>query len=483
MRTWTGGIARNGRGWAGGAALAAAFAMTVPAASAVPLGGDLFTHDPSRITQCDGKYYLYCTGPNCPMRVSKDMIHWTLGPGILNGVPAWAHQRVPKAKKDETWIWAPDVIKVGSLYYLYYSFSTFGSKTSVIGLVTSPTLDPASPKYHWTDRGLVVATNDSSNFNAIDPAPEFDAQGNLWLAFGSWNRGGIQLVKLDKATGKPASKQYFVAGGQSTGPEAAYLWYRKPYYYLFENEGLCCQGLRSTYKIMVGRSKSVTGPYLDKDGRDLSKGGGTVFLAARGNEIGPGHAGIITRGGASYLTFHYYDGKDNGRPSLGMEKLVMTKDGWPDVGYKPPHFSYDLPDGTYAIVSKATGLALTVHGNSDTDGASLDQSPYTRDKHQQWKVARTNDGFYRITSVANGKVVDLWYCKPEDGTKIDQFKWLDNACQRWKIEKQPGGTFRVLSQGGGGAMTVPSGHAGPGTEIQEFTYKRSANQQWIFKRP
>lgn len=455
-------------------------------AAAVPLGGDYFTHDPSRITKCDGKYYVYCTAPNVQMRQSTDMIHWSVGPSVLNGVPDWARKRVPLAKPGDDWVWAPDVIRVRGLYYLYYSFSTFGSKTSVIGLVTSPTLDPASPRYHWTDRGLVVASDASGDFNAIDPCPVFDAHGKLWLAFGSWNRGGIQLVQLDAVTGKPiaqpVSRQYLLAGGQSTGPEGSFLWYAKPYYYLFENEGLCCQGVRSTYKIMMGRSRSITGPYLDKQGRDLAKGGGAVFLGGRGDEIGPGQIGIAEIDGRTWYTFHYYNAKANGQPTLGLDALRQDADGWPDVGYKPPVFHYDLPDGSYAIISKATGMALTVHAGDDTDGAAIDQSPYTKSPAQQWKVSRSDDGLSRITSLATGKVIDLWYCKPADGTKIDQFRWLDNPCQRWKIAKQADGSFSIVSQGGGGAISIPPGGAAAGTGVQEFTYRGDATQNWIFER-
>ena len=123
------------------------------------LTGDYFTHDPSRLVKCNGKYFVYFTGPDCPMRYSTDIIHWQTGPGVLSDIPAWARKAVPGNSGD--WIWAPDVIYLNNQYYLFYAFSTFGRKVSVIGLATSPTLDPASPDYHWTDQGVVVSSNNS----------------------------------------------------------------------------------------------------------------------------------------------------------------------------------------------------------------------------------------------------------------------------------------------------------------------------------
>jgi arabinan endo-1,5-alpha-L-arabinosidase len=120
-------------------------------------------------------------------------------------------------------------------------------------------------------------------------------------ASGSWNRGGIKLVKLDKNTGKLISSLTTIGARQRAGPEAPYLHYRDGYYYLFQNEGTCCNGMNVTYHIMMGRSKTITGPYLDKEGRDLARGGGSSFLGTDGAEIGPGHMGIFTEDGIGPL--------------------------------------------------------------------------------------------------------------------------------------------------------------------------------------
>jgi arabinan endo-1,5-alpha-L-arabinosidase len=441
-----------------------------PAASVI---GENSLHDPSRITLCNGKYYVYGTGPGISGRVSTDLIHWTRGPSVLDHVPDWAHQAVPKASGD--FVWAPDVLLLNGKYDLFYSYSTFGSRVSVIGLVTSPTLDPDSPNYHWTDQGQVVASNTQSAFNTIDPCPILDAQGRLWLSFGSWNQGGIQLVELDKNTGKPISGFTPLAQKQKTGPEASYLHYHDGYYYLFENEGLCCQGMNSTYQVMMGRSKTITGPYTDKAGKDLRLAGGTLFLGSNGERIGPGCIGILHEDDLDRVTFHYYNGLENGRPTLGLETLIWGADGWPQAGT-------DLPSGRYSIVSKASGLALGVQNGSRADGTPIDQSAYRREPSQQWNVTPTGDGYYGLASVGTGKYLDLFGCSPKDGTKIDQYPWLNNDCQRWRIEQTSDGAYRLIAKGGGTAITVSGGTKTPQAGVEGDAWKGNQSQEWIFQK-
>src|SRR5437764_5716285 len=166
--------------------------------------------------------------------------------------------------------------------------------TSAIGLATNPTLEPDDPAYHWTDQGLVVRTQDGDGYNAIDPSLFHDTDGSLWLTFGSfWS--GIKLIQLDPVTGKriaPDFKPAPIAYNESI--EASYLCKHDNYYYLFVNWGSCCRGTNSSYNIRIGRSKTITGPYLDKAGLDMLKAGGSVFLATtNGPLFGPGHAGTL----------------------------------------------------------------------------------------------------------------------------------------------------------------------------------------------
>ena len=205
--------------------------------------------------------------------------------------------------------------------------------TSAIGLATNPTLDPDDPAYHWTDQGFVVRTQDGDGYNAIDPSVFHDSDGSLWLTFGSyWS--GIKLIQLDPQTGKriaPDSKMFSLAYNESI--EASYLCRHDDYYYLFVNWGSCCQGPKSTYNIRIGRSKTVTGPYLDKAGVDMLHSGGSLFLATtNGPLIGPGHAGTLNAQGKNWFTSDFEgDLRMDGRATLAIMPLRWNADGWPEA--------------------------------------------------------------------------------------------------------------------------------------------------------
>jgi len=286
-------------------------------------------HDPSTIVACKDDFWFFATGNGVVSWHSRDLTNWENGPHVFASNPAWAVDAIPG---NRGYLWAPDVIHVGNRYLLYYSVSTFGKNTSAIGVATNATLDPADPSFGWRDQGIVVQSQATNNFNAIDPAVTTDLEGKLWLSFGSfWS--GIKLIQLDPATGKrlaPDSPMRSLAYHDSI--EAAAIGQHKGRYYLFVNWGLCCRGARSTYNIRVGRSEKITGPYLDKEGRDLAAGGGTLFLETTDPFIGPGHVGIFTQAGSEWFSCHFYDGSRGGRSTLAIRPLRWSDDGWPEAG-------------------------------------------------------------------------------------------------------------------------------------------------------
>ena len=307
-----------------------------------PLSGDIVpTHDPVLIREGD-RYYAYSTGQRgrVPLvaRRSPDLIQWTALPSPLAAIPGWALAAVPGARD----IWAPDISRVGGRYWLYYSVSTFGKQRSVIGLATAATLDPASPHYGWRDEGMVVASQEGGAFNAIDPAFARDRQGGQWLAFGSfWD--GIQLVRLDPRTGKPASGTKIRtiarrAAGESEGGgnaiEAPFIVDHGGWYWLIVSFDRCCRGVKSSYHLRVGRARSIEGPYRDREGRAMLDGGGTVLLPAGATAPyrGPGHAGVLRdRDGRDYLIHHAYDAEADGASTLRIARLRWDSQGWPFV--------------------------------------------------------------------------------------------------------------------------------------------------------
>jgi arabinan endo-1,5-alpha-L-arabinosidase len=293
-----------------------------------PLTGDLRIHDPSRIVRCEGRYYLFGTGKGISSKWSVDLHNWVDGPRVFARPPSWTTNAVPGFSGQ---FWAPDLIHTNGIYYLYYAVSTFGRQLSAIGLATNHTLDPDSPAYGWIDAGPVVQSTNGSPYNAIDPCPVRDGQDNLWLCFGSY-WGGIYLVQLNPATGlRLAPDSPIMPLAYNGSIEASYLVRHGKYYYLFVNWGTCCRGTNSTYEIRVGRSASITGPFVNRAGDSMIDSRGDLFLGSTGRFIGPGQIGLFLESGTNWFTFHYYDGLKQGAPTLGLRRLSWTADDWPAV--------------------------------------------------------------------------------------------------------------------------------------------------------
>jgi len=289
-------------------------------------------HDPSTIIKSrNGNYWIFATGDGIVSYYSTDLIHWESGPSVFKTPPSWTKKLVPGF---EGIFWAPDVIYLNDEYMLYYAVSTWGSNVSAIGLVTNRTLNPNSSNYHWNDQGPVIVSDKTDDFNAIDPCPFVDPTDNtLWLTFGSfWS--GIKLVQLDPSTGKRINNSpvYSLARHRDRvdSIEASYLYYHNGYYYLFVNWNFCCKGIDSTYNIRVGRSTKITGPYLDRDGKNMLDGGGSLFLETEGAFVGPGQVGILHEDNKYLLSCHFYDGNSNGAPTLAILPLEW-ENGWPII--------------------------------------------------------------------------------------------------------------------------------------------------------
>ncbi|WP_220131248.1 arabinan endo-1,5-alpha-L-arabinosidase [Streptomyces sp. PT12] len=169
----------------------------------------------------------------------------------------------------------------------------------------------------------------SDDFNAIDPNLVVDGQGRWWLSFGSfWS--GLKMIQIDPATGKRTGGAFHSSAGRGGGAiEAPTIFQRCAHYYLFVSFDLCCRGADSIYRVMVGRSTSVTGPYVDRNGVAMTAGGGTEVLAGHGSVNGPGHQDVFADTDNDILAYHYY--ADDGRSLLGINWLGWDSSGWPYV--------------------------------------------------------------------------------------------------------------------------------------------------------
>ncbi|WP_236939105.1 arabinan endo-1,5-alpha-L-arabinosidase [Evansella clarkii] len=286
-------------------------------------------HDPA-IIRDGNNYYVFSTGilrsPEDPGGIFIRKSEGTLeGPWESIGEitpPDWVYDYSPSH------LWAPQVVKSGNRFYLYYAASSFGSNNSAIGVASSKT--PGDPD-SWEDHGPVVTSQrGQEDYNAIDPHV-FKAEGQWWIVFGS-HFSGIKLQQMDGMT-DTVGEVYTLANrpGVAHNPvEAPTIIKKGKFYYLFTSWDRCCAGLDSTYKIAVGRSESVTGPYLDKDGVPLEEGGGTIILESEGNQIGPGGQDILQAYGRDYLVHHYYDGDADGVIRMQIRTLEW-EDNWPSA--------------------------------------------------------------------------------------------------------------------------------------------------------
>lgn len=351
---------RNGRlrirQWAAMAALAAGAALcgALPAQEpqAFQLSGDYWgTHDPS-IAKEGNTWYVFATGKardggQFQIRCSTDLHAWKLCGHVFDAIPGWIQKDSPGTKE----LWAPDISFENGEYRLYYAYSLFGKNTSGIALATNKTLDRASADYHWTDRGLVLRSTEADDYNAIDPNFVLDEHHHAWLVFGSfWS--GIKLRRLNDQTGLAGDPRLYSLATRrrpehpAEAPaglppdweaiEAPFIVHHGGFYYLFVSWDLCCRGIHSTYRTMVGRSRNITGPYVDDHGVPMMEGGGTPLLSANSRWLGPGGESVLMQaGGPDLIVFHAYDAH-TGFPALQVSTLVW-RDNWPHaaLSYHP----------------------------------------------------------------------------------------------------------------------------------------------------
>jgi arabinan endo-1,5-alpha-L-arabinosidase len=312
---------------------------------ALSLSGDYpMTHDPS-IGREGNTYYVFATGfapggGQFAIRCSNDLLAWKLCGQVFDAIPAWIKEASPRTHE----LWAPDISFFQGKYHLYYAYSVFGLNTSGIALATNETLHPKDPRYHWKDEGLVLKSTESDDFNAIDPNIVLDDKGQPWLSFGSfWS--GIKMRRIDPVTGKVStadSTLYSLATrvkppnpepakpglpGDWQAIEAPFVVRHGGFYYLFVSFDLCCRGIHSNYRTMMGRSRKVTGPYVDAAGKPMLEGGGTELLTGNSRWIGPGGESILQRPEGDIIVFHAYDGI-TGKPALQISTLTW-QNGWP----------------------------------------------------------------------------------------------------------------------------------------------------------
>jgi arabinan endo-1,5-alpha-L-arabinosidase len=455
--------------------------------------GKPFIHDPSTITLCDGKYYTF--GTRGGGLISEDGWTWN-GGGERPGGGA-----------------APDVIKIGDRYLVVYGATgggLGGGHNGKILTMWNKTLDPKSPDFKYTEAVVVAESDGLEDNDAIDPGLLLDpTDGRLWLSYGTYF-GFIRLIELDPKTGLrvKGNKPINIA----IDCEATDLMYQDGWYYLLGTHGTCCDGTNSTYNIVVGRSKKVTGPYLDNMGRDMLKGGGKMVLAAGNRLIGPGHFGrFVVGNGVEKLSCHYEADLDqSGRSVLGIRPLLW-KNGWPVAGD-------NFKEGTYEIESERRGYALELavdfvrmpggmRGfNRDNDepvkpiasqeladvvktwpagNIGVRIGDYMFRPHQKWTITPVPGAggylgapYYKIVIAGTEKAL----AATADAEVIAVPAFTGAPEQLWRIEQLTDGTYRIMPKvvpnSKAQLALVSSGDSTP--TLAPFDMK-SDNSKWNFK--
>ena len=429
----------------------AAVAMLLIVPPVLAVDGEPGMHDPSTVIQADGKFYVYGTGTGLPAYVSDDGWTWRRAGQVMQAVPGGRPGPEVLAKGGNN-TWAPDIIRSGDRYFLYYSAPGTQPK-SAIGLLVGKTLDPASPDYKWEDAGPVVWSDGVEDCNAIDPGVFRDPTNEtLWLTYGSYF-GYIRLVQLDPKTGKrlhPTRPPANVA----INSEASILIFRDGWYYLLVTHGSCCAGANSSYNIRMGRARKVTGPFLDNMGIDMLRGGGKLFAGSTGRHIGPGHFGLLDLGaGVEKFSLHYEADLDRGGISVLDIRPLLWRDGWPVAGD-------NFTAGTYQIESARTGTVLEMAVQGVPVGGPRPRGPGGPGSRSAAPPPPP------IAAQDPAQVSGTW---PAGPVGVRMGPHMVQAQQKWSIEPAPNaggypgapffkiaiaGTDRVLAATAGAELTV-----------------------------
>ena len=282
--------------------------------------------DPTVVRGKNGKFYAFSTmkDGNVPVYQSDNLANWTF---IGN---AYTPANVPRFVKDAG-IWAPDANYIKNKYVLYFSMSTWGGEWDCgIGRSTATKAEGlySNSKLLFTSREIGVQ-------NSIDPVV-YQEGSRKYLIWGSFR--GIYITELT-SDGLELMDKTDIQKIAGTAYEGIYIHKHDGYYYMFGAWGSCCEGLNSSYRVVVGRSKSLYGPYLDKSGGRMLDNHHEVILKGNDRVKGCGHTSQIFTDdkGQDWILYHGYDVSDpNAGRKMYLDQVNWDEDGWPKIHIGSP---------------------------------------------------------------------------------------------------------------------------------------------------
>ena len=432
-------------------------ALVLTTLSANAQTGNPYIHDPSTLAECEGKYYTFGTG----------------GGGLISSDGGWTWDSGAERPGGGA---APDVLKIGDRYLVVYGATgggLGGSHRGVILTMWNKTLDPKSPDFRYTEPIEVASSEDGDDCDAIDPGLLLDpTTGRLWMTYGTYF-GHIRMVELDPKTGRR------VEGNEALDVaidcEASDLIYRDGWYYLLGTHGTCCDGVNSTYNIVCGRSRSVTGPYLDNVGRPMLQGGGKMVIKAHGRQVGAGHFGrTVVEEGLEKISCHFEADFDRSGMSVLAIRPLLWRNGWPEAGQ-------NLRAGIYELESQRHGYSLelavdfqrlqtgrrgwfrrdanfkiepipmqvldSVQGAWPQGDIAVRNGDFMNRPHQHWQITPVEQvgGFlgqpyFKITIAGTSRA--LAATADKEVTTVPAFTGAPE--QLWQIDQLTDGTYRIM---------------------------------------
>lgn len=425
------------------------------------LSGDIGGHDPAIAKEGSTWWCLTTADSGIGVKYSGDGKKWTQGTQMFESPLSWWTTYAPNMSYNN--VWAPDINYYNGRWWVYYSVSEFGTRNSAIGLTSCTSI----VKGDWRDDGLVISSSNSTTYNAIDGNLTFDADNNPWLTFGSWSTG-IKVTKLNPTTMKPTGTIYSIAS-RSDGIEGPCIIYKNGYYYLFASIDKCCSGVKSDYKISYGRSKNITGPYLDKNGLDMMKGGGTVIEAGSKQYKGIGGQTISN----NVIIRHGYDSYDNGAPKILIDDMKWDSENWP--AYTS---TSGVKNGFYKLQNKNSGKFLEVGNALTTAGANVSQWENTGNACQEWMVYDIGTGSYRLQNRNSHKYLEVENASASNGANVQQYSNTANSCQEWNLVDASNGYYTINNKNSGKALDVLNFSKDNGANVIQYDSNGTDNQLW-----
>lgn len=287
--------------------------------------------DPTILKATDGYFYLYATEDirNTPIHRSRNLVDW-------EEVGTAFTEKTRPVFEPKGGLWAPDINYINGQYVLYYSMSVWGGEwTCGIGVAVSP--DPQGP---FTDLGPLFRSNTIGVQNSIDQF-YIEEAGKKYLFWGSFR--GLYVIELanDGLSLKEGAEKKQVAGNAYEG---VYIHKRGGFYYMFASIGSCCEGVKSTYTTVVGRSENLFGPYVDKQGYPMMENHHEILIGKNERFVGTGHnSEIVTDDdGNDWIFYHAVDVKNPTGRVLLMDRVHWIND-WPVVTGNSPSLEAQAP--------------------------------------------------------------------------------------------------------------------------------------------